>query len=84
VGPNIYRRQGIQWTKLLDAEVGRMYQNATNNNIAVGRQVWRFNGVDWKAILTLPSMSGAACYSDGKEILMLTNDNWKTIVFHGK
>jgi hypothetical protein len=83
--PNVYQRTGTSWTKLVDAQVGHLFQSATNNIVGVGREVWHFNGYDWQQFSELGSTNhGSDCYSDGKEIFIVGNDGFKSAIIHGK
>ena len=82
--PNLYRRDGTQWIKLLDAEVGHLCQNASNNIVAVGQTAWHYNGVDWKEFIEIRPVLGYDCYTDGNEIFIVGNDGYKTFIRHGK
>lgn len=84
-GPNVYRRDGSQWTKLVDGEVGHMWQSVYNNIIVVGKTLIHFNGIDWVELLKLdPSFIWSGCYTDGNIIFVVGFDNYKTLVKHGK
>lgn len=85
VGANVYRRDGSQWLKLVDANVGHMWQSASNNIVAVGQSAWHFNGLDWKEFVSLVSFNTwYGCYTDGNEVFIVGNDNSKTIIMHGR
>lgn len=82
--PNIYRRLGTSWTKLVDAQVGNLWQSSSNNIIAVGRAVWHFNGIDWMEFSQLYLTYGSDCFTDGKEVFIVGNDGWRSFIVHGK
>ncbi len=83
---NVYRRSGTSWTKLVDAQVGSVWQSSSNNIIAVGRAVWHFNGFDWQQYHQFSGFSDPwyGCYTDGNEVFAVGNDNSKTFILHGK
>jgi hypothetical protein len=86
IGPNVYRRSGNDWTKLVDAEVGHMSQSSDQEIIAVGRGVFNFNGIDWmqyNQFYGWPTI-WFDCYSVADQAFVVGNDNYKTIVLHGK
>lgn len=83
--PNVYRKDGSRWIKLVDAQVGHMWQSASNNIVAVGRTAWHFNGLDWKEFASFdPSFLWFNCYTDGNEVFIVGNNNYTTIIKHGK
>jgi hypothetical protein len=85
IGPNVYRRTGDQWTKLVDAQVGFMSQSSAYNIFAVAQGVWHFNGVDWQEFSQFRTTSfWFDCYTDGQEVFIIGNDNWKTTILHGR
>jgi hypothetical protein len=84
IGPNVYRRSGNEWKKLVNALVGHMYQDNKYDIIAVGQGVWHFNGIDWQEFSQLPTTSlWSDCYTDGQEAFVVGNDNWRTFILHG-
>jgi len=83
---NVYRRTGNQWTKLVNAGVGHMSQSSPVNIVAVGREVWHYNGIDWMdfpQFYTSPAL-WFDCYADGREVFIVGNDNLMTFILHGK
>ncbi len=87
LGPNVYRRNGANWVKLLDALAGHMYQNSSSDVFAVGRSIWHFNGVNWfefAQFQTNPGDFWYDCYADNGNVFVVGNDNQRTFVLHGK
>lgn len=84
---DVYRREGNSWVKLVEAQVGHMHQNSVGDIFAVGRAVWHFNGFNWQEFPQFRTAFGDAwsdCYTDGTQVFIVGNDNWKTTILHGK
>jgi hypothetical protein len=82
--PNIFIYEEGLWKKLLNAQVGWIWQSAQNNIVASGATAWHYNGEDWKEFIELRPLIAGSCYTDGNEIFIVGNDNYKTIIRHGK
>ncbi len=84
VGPNVYRRNGISWLRLLEADVGKMFGVKSNHMFAIGNSIWHFNGFDWQVLASTFPMLAFDCYASMSDVFVVSNDNLKTVVLHGK
>jgi hypothetical protein len=86
ISPNVYRRSGTGWMKLVDGMVGHMGMSSPENIFAVGVPVLCFNGFEWKELTQFHRNPAFwfACYTDGTEAFIVGNDNWKSVILHGK
>lgn len=86
IGNGVYRREGTGWTKLVDGVVGHMYQGGPNSIVAVGQPVLHFNGIDWKEFgeFRWSQVIWFDCFTDGNEVFIVGNDNWRSFILHGK
>jgi hypothetical protein len=87
ISPDIYEHTGSEWNLLLSAQVGHMFQNAPNNAFAIGQSIYQFNGQDWEQLpgaMTLGGWPWLGVYAGAGEVFVVSNDNSKTYILHGR
>jgi hypothetical protein len=86
LGPNVFIYDNNSWRKLVDGSVGNMGKSSENNIFAVGGPILHYNGLNWYEY-TNASTLGVQwydCYTNGDEVFVVGNDNYQTIILHGK
>ena len=84
LGPNVYFASSNGWTKVVSGRIGQMSKSSETSLIAVGSQSLYFNGARWIELLDVHPLLESSCLTTDIHLFVVTNDGYRTIVYHGK
>jgi hypothetical protein len=83
-GPNIYRYSHSTWESVFSGNVAQFWKGPDNDMVVAGDGVYYFNGTIWNQVAQTQPMYALGIYASADDLFIVGNDNWKSIVIHGK
>ncbi|MGA9121604.1 MAG: hypothetical protein WB699_19715 [Bacteroidota bacterium] len=87
LGPGLFFLDIDHWQRQITADDLRaLYLENTNNIVAVGKEIFHFNGVQWYSFtpFTEGSVTWSDVWMDASEVFVAGTDGRRTLLLHGR